>query len=241
MSQLKSRPFRYRWMLVTTIIAAVSAAVCYIGQFVRIRMNAYYNALADGQEAIKPELNFWEHPAYELKSRFNEYFSYWMMIPIFVAFLAILLFLVVSAWEQYSLTRLGGGVFYGVMAVALLIPAACYAGAMINYKYTILVAVLFGMPFLMIGVLFMSLLAVRVVRQRKPASAMFSPWIGVPGYIALFVLCFGPFAAGNYSATDPGGLVETWLMTILMGMTVLLMIVDTALYHHTLKRRQSAA
>ena len=202
MSQLKSRPFRYRWMLVTTIIAAVSAAVCYIGQFVRIRMNAYYNALADGQEAI---------------------------------------FLVVSAWEQYSLTRLGGGVFYGVMAVALLIPAACYAGAMINYKYTILVAVLFGMPFLMIGVLFMSLLAVRVVRQRKPASAMFSPWIGVPGYIALFVLCFGPFAAGNYSATDPGGLVETWLMTILMGMTVLLMIVDTALYHHTLKRRQSAA
>ena len=71
MSHLKSRPFRYRWMLVTTIIAAVSAAVCYIGQFVRIRMNAYYNALADGQEAIRPELNFREHPAHDLKSRFN--------------------------------------------------------------------------------------------------------------------------------------------------------------------------
>lgn len=68
-------------------------------------------------------------------------------------------------------------------------------------------------------------------------SPMLSPWVGIPGYLATFFWCSMPFAGGAYDVHDPGGALETLIMTFSLGVTVLLMIVDTALYRHTLKKQ----
>ena len=143
--------------------------------------------------------------------------------------------------EQYALTRFGGVLLYGLTASAIVLPAACYVGVMVNANYTALAAVLYTLPFLMIVVLFLTLLALRLARQKKPVSIMLSPWVGIPGYLTLFVLCFGPFAAGDYGVSAPGGPAETWLMTAALALTVLFMGMDTVLYRRALRRRPNDA
>lgn len=229
--------FRCRWMTVTTILAVVFSALCYIGQIVRTRVNEYYELLEDQQKEEYPDLFSTELPAYKMQTQFNEEFSYWMMIPIFLAFLAILLFMIVSIREQYHLNRIRGTVTYLFLTLALVIPGCGFIGIFTLKGTEAYVLMLFGS--IAMAVLLLVLLVILRISD-WPVSApspMLSPWVGIPGYLATFFWCSMPFAGGAYDVHDPGGVLETLIMTFSLGATVLLMIVDTALYRHTLKKQ----
>lgn len=223
-------------MTVTTIFAVVFSALCYIGQIARIRVNEYYELLEDQQKEEYPDLFSTELPAYKMQTQFNEEFSYWMMIPIFLAFLAILLFMIVAIWEQYHLNRIRGTITYLLLTVTLVIPGTGFIG-MLAFKWGTNAYVLMLSGSIVMGVILLILLIILRISD-WPASApspMLSPWIGIPGYIATFFWCSIPFASGAYDVYDPGGVVEALIMTVFLGVTVLLMIADTALYRHMLK------
>lgn len=232
--------FRCHWMTVTTILAVVFSALCYIGQIVRTRVNEYYELLEDQQKEEYPDLFSTELPAYKMQTQFNEEFSYWMMIPIFLAFLAILLFMIVAIWEQYHLNRIRGTITYLLLAVTLAIPGIGFIGMFaFNWGTNAYVLMLSGSTVMGV-VLLLLLIILRISNWPVTApSPMLSPWIGIPGYIATFFWCSMPFAGGGYDVYDPGGVVETLIMTFFLGATVLLMIVDTALYRRTLKKQQN--
>lgn len=242
MKKLKTTPYRSRWMLATTILSAVSATMCYIGQFVRVWVNDYYDRLLDQQSAANPGLSLFDLPAYKLQLQFNDEFTYWMLIPIFTAFLSVLLFMVVAIRDQYRLTPLRGAIAYLLIALSIAVSGCTYLTALANDSLAdAATALLYTFPFLMIPVLFVALLFLNISGGVVTLPSMFSPYIGIPLFLNLFTLCFGPFAGGNYDVYDPGGIVETWMMTIFMGLTVLLMIFDTVRYRHALFKAQDAA
>lgn len=149
--------------------------------------------------------------------------------------------MVVAIREQFRLRRTSAVITYLLIAITVLFPGISYISMLFLPDVNILLPFAYLGSFLAVPVLFILLIVLRCVSWPVTApSLMLSPWVGIPGYMALFVLCAGPFAAGAYDVNDPGGVVETTLMTFLLGATVLLMILDTALYHHTLKKQQKS-
>lgn len=241
MSRTYKMPFRYRWMLATTIVATLAAAVCYAGQFVRVHVNEHYDLLRAQQKEMYPDLFSTDLPAYELQTQFNKDFTYWMLIPVIIAFLAIVLYMMVAIREQFRLRRTSAVITYLLIAITVLLPGISYVSMLFFPDADFLLPFAYMGSFLAVPVLFILLIVLRCVSWPVTApSLMLSPWVGIPGYMALFVLCAGPFAAGAYDVNDPGGVVETTLMTFLLGATVLLMIFDTVLYHHALKKQQKS-
>ena len=67
---------------------------------------------------------------------------------------------------------------------------------------------------------------------------MFSPWVGVPGYLALFFLNAPHYVdIGDFvSSSNEEGLAQ--IFAFLQGVTVCLMAVDTIIYRSALWRKK---
>lgn len=248
MPHLSKLPSRYRWMQATTIIAILAAigdSVCQ-SMHTRYRTNLWQNL--DELQAAHPGIYpIFDIPGYSEQldqlNHFEKVLSCWMLFLTLISFLSILLFFVFAMRDQFRLTHIRGGIAYTLIALSILLPAVVFVGRMIS-KNESLTTISHAVPIAMALIqLIMLVVLFYTGWPSKAPSPMFSPWIGIPGYIALFFLGAPRYVdiSGFISSSSEEGLAQ--IFAFLQGVTVFLMAVDTAIYRIALwrQKRQSQA
>lgn len=161
-----------------------------------------------------------------------------MLFLTLISFLSILLFFVFAMRDQFRLTHIRGGVAYTLTALSILLPAAVFIGRVIS-KNESLTTISQAIPITMALIqLIMLVVLFYTGWPSKAPSPMFSPWVGIPGYIALFFLGAPRYVdiSGFISSSGEEGLAQ--IFAFLQGVTVFLMAVDTAIYRIALWRQK---
>ena len=240
MSQLHKTPFRYRWMLATTIVATLAAIAGSAGHKL---YTCYRTALWNQLDVLQAEhpntFPVFDIPGYseglDQLHHLEEVLTRCMLAVILIGFLATLLFFVVAMREQYRLTRARGAIVYTLIGLSILLPAVSYikmtfSERELSVNFTLILIASILIPLVLLVVLQYA------SWPPKALSPMFSPWIGVPGYLA-------PFALWAPSYMDIG---DSWSLSaptlsecfaIFQWATVCLMIVDVVVYRVALHRQ----
>lgn len=243
MPHLSKLPSRYRWMQATTIIAllaAIADSVCQ-SMHTRYRTNLWQNL--DELQATHPGIYpIFDIPGYSEQldqlNHFEKVLSCWMLLLTLISFLSILLFFVFAMRDQFRLTHIRGGIAYTLIALSILLPAVVFVGRVIS-KNESLTTISHAVPIAMALIQLIMLVVLFYTDWPSNApSPMFSPWIGIPGYIALFFLGAPRYVdiSGFISSSSEEGLAQ--IFAFLQGVTVFLMAVDTAIYRIALWRQK---
>lgn len=243
MSRPSKLPSRYRWMQATAIIAILAAIVDFACQSMhtRYRTNLWQNL--DELQAAHPGIYpIFDIPGYSEQldqlNHFEKVLSCWMLLLTLISFLSILLFFVFAMRDQFRLTHIRGGVAYTLSALSILLTAAVFVGRIIS-KNELLTTLSHAVPIAMALIQLVMLVVLFYTDwPSKAPSPMFSPWVGIPGYLALFFLGAPRYVdiSGFISSSSEEGFAQ--IFAFLQGVTVCLMAVDTVIYRIALWRQK---